>query len=267
MFRKLFNITTVLLLVASSNACSNFYMQNDYRLSGRTMDLGSLPLHAGFTLMSYPVGTSTLYDRRGTNELGFVGFVPSKGELDLRFMVTAGINTAGVSCDMQTLLGTGFAKKQNSTVDLGASSFCEWLLGTFSNVASAKQALLNGSVHVHSDLMTNDKAGQHFSARDSTGASIVVEYIDGALKLYDDPNDGEKGIPLDIYPLSKARYIMLCITLCNPIGQALGYSPTSRNIPGISETSIISVGSKASLVLRPPCRGGSTQTSVPSASI
>ena len=45
-------------VVPAAQGCSNFLMPNNYVISGRTMDLGSLPLDAGFTLVSYPEAPS-----------------------------------------------------------------------------------------------------------------------------------------------------------------------------------------------------------------
>lgn len=71
--------------------------------------------------------------------------------------------------------------------DLGASYFCEWALGMCSTAAELKAAVLNGTVNVHKDALTSD---QHFVARDALGKSVVVEFIGGEPRVYDDFNDG-----------------------------------------------------------------------------
>ena len=179
-------VTTWLL---HADGCSNFYLSNQYHLSVRTMDLGT-PID--FVVATSPIRTKLVGRSRSTPEVstvGFVGMVPHVAGLDADGMITAGLSEAGVSCDEQTLIGTQYAAKTNTPHDLEASYFCQWVLGTSTSVHEVKQALLNGSTVVVGDAITNDSNGQHWSVRDKTGASIVVEYIHGTPRVYDDGND------------------------------------------------------------------------------
>ena len=167
-------VTTWLL---RADGCSNFYLSNQYHLSVRTMDLGT-PID--FVVATSPIRTKLVGRSRSTPEVstvGFVGMVPHVAGLDADGMITAGLSEAGVSCDEQTLIGTQYAAKTNTPHDLEASYFCQLVLGTSTSVHEVKQALLNGSTVVVGDAITNDSNGQHWSVRDKTGASIVVEYI------------------------------------------------------------------------------------------
>lgn len=179
------------------SGCSNFLMENKYMLSGRTMDLGSLPLHADFSLQSSPAG-QTLPHGAGNSRYGFVGFIPSDGPVELSAFVTGGLNERGLSCDVQTLLGTEYPEKSNATgvLNIGASQMCKWVLGEFSTAAELKQVLLNGTAQVFEDLVTKAVGGQHFSVRDASGASIVIEFVRAQTNVYDDLNDGKTGFGL-----------------------------------------------------------------------
>lgn len=189
-FTRVFYVLALQLTCAVG--CSNFLMENEYRLSGRTMDLGlTLPQWAaGFTLETTPRGIDG-------NDFGFVGFVPSDAIFKLERIVTGGLNEQGLSCDLQTLLGTVYPNKTTQPgVHMPVQQFCHWLLGSFGSVADAKQALLNSSAHFYANLITKALGGQHFSARDATGNSMVVEFTEGKLRVYEDSNDGTTGFGL-----------------------------------------------------------------------
>jgi penicillin V acylase-like amidase (Ntn superfamily) len=179
------------LVVWCAAGCSNFMLSNPYHLSVRTMDLGT-PLD--FVVATSPIGTK-LAGRSSTtlvSSIGFVGIIPQVGGVNAVGMNTAGMNTAGVSCDEQTLLGTAYPNKTHTPRDLDASYFCQWVLSSSTSAGEVKAALLNGSTVVVADTVTNDANGQHWSVRDATGASIVVECVGGVVHVYDDGNDGGK---------------------------------------------------------------------------
>merc|ERR1740117_218061 len=166
----------------------------NYPISGRTMDLGSFP-GLNFEMQSYPRGVklsgNCLGDR---SRYGMVGIVPLEASIiELRFMVTGGINDQGLSCDVQTLLNTQYPKPLNdSRKDLHMLNFCQWALSQHSSTNTVEQALTNGSVHVHAGSAF-DGNGQHYSLRDSSGRSIVVEYTVAKQQVYVDLNDGSTG--------------------------------------------------------------------------
>lgn len=166
----------------TTSACSNFIMQDAYGLTGRTMDLGT-PL--SWALRTAPIGSSSSSQR-----IGFVGFVPFEVGIALSHYVAAGLNTRGLSCDQQTLLGTTYpAKTGNKTTDLSVNDFCEWVLGSAGTAAEVKAALENGTRTVHGPCLAG---GAHFVVRDATGASVVVEFLDGRTVVTEDGNDGGK---------------------------------------------------------------------------
>ena len=131
--------------LAMTHACSNFLLESggsDFVVSARTMDLGP---GLSFGVSTAPAGSKIGGANLGSDssDYGFVGFVPIEAGLVLEHFVTAGMNTAGVSCDQQTLLGTVYPNKTGNASEpppsnnpyelddgiLGAaefaSSFCE----------------------------------------------------------------------------------------------------------------------------------------------
>lgn len=170
--------------------CSNFIMDNEYGISVRTMDLGSGPggLALSFGLRTYPAGVALT---KGTSRYGFVGFVPVEVGIALKGFVTGGMNEQGLSCDQQTLLGTVYPAKQNTSADISVDNLCQVLTGTCANVDEVRAVLTNGTLAPHGPCLSG---GQHWVLRDAAGKSLVIEFVDGATRLYDDLNDdGETG--------------------------------------------------------------------------
>jgi penicillin V acylase-like amidase (Ntn superfamily) len=185
----------LLALVGSATACSNWLMPHDTGLSGRTTDLGSSP-GLSFEMRTLARGSKTLGTKLlpgGVNPYGFLGIVPVEFNQSVAPMVTAGINEKGLTCDMQTLITTKMPPPLNSSADLFVELFCEWALGGFESVDDVHAALLNASrVHVYGDALESGANGQHYSLRDSTGRSIVVEWVGGSQQVYWDLDDKGK---------------------------------------------------------------------------
>jgi len=65
--------------------------------------------------------------------------------------------------------------------------FLSWALGNFSTVAEVKAALETVTVVGVKQADMGFTPGVHYTLHDTTGASIVIEPIDGKLKVYDNP--------------------------------------------------------------------------------
>jgi penicillin V acylase-like amidase (Ntn superfamily) len=128
-------LSSLLLLAAhvpDAAACSNFAMNNEYRLSVRTMDLGSAPV--SFGALTVPKGTPLQWHATPATH-AFVGFATREAGVLLPHIVSAGLNDQGVSCDMQTLLGTQYPNASSapnaSATDVGVDNFCETVMGLY----------------------------------------------------------------------------------------------------------------------------------------
>jgi len=181
------------LLVAGACACSNFLMPHDTGLSGRTMDLGSI-FGLDWEFRTFPLGSATRSSRalpNGVTRFGFVGVIPIELKLPVASLVTAGLNEAGLSCDMQTLISTEYPPPSNTAADLDALYFCEWALGAFADTDSARAALLDPTaVHFTGPEALSGSLGQHYVLRDRLGRSLVVEFVGGQQQVYQDLDDG-----------------------------------------------------------------------------
>ena len=176
--------------LAMTHACSNFLLESggsDFVVSARTMDLGP---GLSFGVSTAPAGSKIGGANLGSDssDYGFVGFVPIEAGLVLEHFVTAGMNTAGVSCDQQTLLGTVYPNKTgNASTDVAIDFFCERVLARFNDTAQLSAAIAERHLTPHGPSIAG---GQHFVIRDARGESLVVEFTDGTVSVFADHNDG-----------------------------------------------------------------------------
>lgn len=87
----------------------------------------------------------------------------------------------------------GYAKyanfdRGNTQHDMAPWEFGNWMLGNFATINQVKAALANVRI-VNTPLaeLHNSKFPLHFFIFDKTGKAIVIEPLDGKLKVYDDP--------------------------------------------------------------------------------
>eukprot|EP00656_Telonema_subtile_P017853 TRINITY_DN19629_c0_g1_i1.p1 TRINITY_DN19629_c0_g1~~TRINITY_DN19629_c0_g1_i1.p1 ORF type:complete len:344 (-),score=59.14 TRINITY_DN19629_c0_g1_i1:213-1244(-) len=183
---------TGLLLLATlalCHACSDFIMDNSYRLSARTMDFGT----SIFKLRTLPVGSPLPSAAGGASAYGAVISVQEQTFTNASGypIAEAGLNTQGLSCDLHALVNSSYPNKSNTPKDLDLFLFCTWALTNFKTAGDVKTALETGQVHLWSPAV---QVGVHFVVRDSLGRGLVVEFIEGQTTLHQDNNDsGETG--------------------------------------------------------------------------
>jgi penicillin V acylase-like amidase (Ntn superfamily) len=181
-------LLSFVLTLAVTSGCSNVAMpKNDLAVvHARTMDLGSW---TDFEFITYPPTESTL---------GYLGVFPTSRHFDsigIRHGIAAGMNTEGLSCDMQTLLKTSYPPKPGEDDDregVMVGFFCDWVLKAFSTVDEVSSALDVGGTH---SVYGPNEFAQHFSLRDATGSSIVVEFMDESTQVWVDKNNGKPSHP------------------------------------------------------------------------
>lgn len=166
----------------AASGCSHFAMENDFALTGRTMDLGNIP-GASWTVLTVPRGSKGLR----SSKYGYVGFV-LKEVVIVEDIVFAGVNDAGLSCDLNALLGTQYPQPSKVLDNLDAFSLCRWALEGFGSVAELKEGLK--AVNFVKTALT--LSGAHWAFRDAVGGGVILEFLEGALNVYDDNNDGGK---------------------------------------------------------------------------
>jgi len=182
------------LCLAATSCCSDWIMNDEYGLSVRTMDLGLGPT---FALRTQPRGHTTGFANVPAAKFGHmisIGANVSKSLTSSGFptdeMAFAGLNEAGLSCDLHALLNSSYPGMKLGKKNVMLYYFCNYALGGFETVAAVKAALSSESVNLWAPAAMG-AGGVHFIVRDSTGAGLVVEFMESSTKLYDDNNDGE----------------------------------------------------------------------------
>lgn len=186
-------VTAVMLWTSVAHACTSFLLvaKDGSKTYGRTMEFG-VDMKSQVTLL--PRGlemTGSLPDAgqgmRWTTRyaaLGMNGFgLP---------VIVDGLNEKGLAGGM--LFFPGYAKfapakEAPKAKALASWEFLAWVLTNFSTVAEVKQAVAAGDV-VIVDTVQKDLGvapPMHYTLHDLSGASVVIEPVDGKLVVTDNP--------------------------------------------------------------------------------
>lgn len=183
--------------LTGAGACSDFIMNFQSPavvLSGRTMDLGST---TNWTISTWPVG-EVVYTvdppkhsgHKWTSVYGTMG-ISGNWLGDDRFGVYAlfgdSLNEKGLSCGMLTLINSKYQEPSADKHNVFYGVFCKWATQNFATVLEVKDALPGIAIWGPPIL------SEHFTLRDATGASLVIELVDGLQKVYLDLDDGKSG--------------------------------------------------------------------------
>ncbi|MCM0019504.1 MAG: linear amide C-N hydrolase [Tagaea sp.] len=114
--------------------------------------------------------------------------------------VTDGINVKGLSAGALWLPGSRYQARGTApgTQNVLMAFFVDWLLGHCATVADIKAAFADDSVRVIGDTFVAKFGPLHFTVHDATGASLVIEFVEGQAKLYD--NQVRVLTNLPVYP-------------------------------------------------------------------
>mmetsp|Transcript_66992 Transcript_66992/g.119144 ORF Transcript_66992/g.119144 Transcript_66992/m.119144 type:complete len:368 (-) Transcript_66992:85-1188(-) len=182
------------MLQQLSEACSSWFMENDFTLSARTLD--NQPTEwigrAGSGITVVPRGALGALGIQG--RYGYAGFFAMENatgqgpshDVGIRM---GGLNEAGLSCDEQHLTESEYqTPSHNPDIDLPTHLFCEWAVMQFSSIFEVRDALLRRRL-VRGLIPGGVDSGHHYTLRDSNGTSLVVEAIKGDIYTYVDYND------------------------------------------------------------------------------
>jgi choloylglycine hydrolase len=168
-----------------------------------------------------------------TVKYGYVGMNVRKLSL-----VVDGLNERGLSVGTLWLPGSEYQKVTDSSRALGVLLVNDWLLGTCATVADVKAALPTVEVWAYKP-MEEKLAPVHFSVHDASGHSIVVEYTDGKLHIYDNTIATTTNAPVFPWHLENVRnYVGLTpwdvdeATVNGTVFTPTGHGSGLRGIPG-----------------------------------
>ncbi len=194
--KKSLTILSIVVLVLTSsiiaNACTSFVIktQDGSPIYGRTMEWGAFDLQAELVLVPRNLSfTSELgAGKKGMiwkNKYGFVAINAVK-----KPFVTDGMNETGLT--MGVLYFPGFAKYQQlkvgeESISMNNVELSAYILGQFETVDEIREALPKIRVIHNKDIdkVFGAPSPLHLIVTDNTGASIVIEYVGGILKIHD----------------------------------------------------------------------------------
>ena len=193
----LFVIAALLLHVPATQACTTILVTDESGRAyhGRTLEYSSLlPMDMTY----FPAGTKVVSSTpSGSQGLTFDTKYPILG-MSFQVVPSAkqvafaeGVNDQGVSFSANWLTGTDSpAVSKDDARILAASDLGAWVLGNFKSVEEVKEAMRNGQTEFWVPVSPLDPEAPlplHYAINDKSGNSIVVEFTDGKVNLYDNP--------------------------------------------------------------------------------
>ncbi len=189
--RVVFLIAIVFFLTLAANlsfACTDFQIKakDNTVVIGRSMEF-PVDLHSNVVIV--PRGEQFVsIDNKGikgitwTNRYGFLGI----DAYNLKNCYVEGFNEKGLAFD--ALMFTG-AKYQQALPGkfVAISDIGSWIMGNFATVEEVKEALPKVNVAGRSLKEANGNLDMHIAVHDASGKNLVIEFIDGQVKVYDNP--------------------------------------------------------------------------------
>lgn len=183
-------VLMILLCVSSVFACTDFQIvsSDNSVINGRSMEFGpetnsKLIIHPrGERFISTsPTGSEAM---KWNSKYGFVG-------LDIFGMNTSvdGLNEKGLSVGVLWFPGAIYEPVLSGTKNVvEITDLSNWMLGNFASVDEVRAAVQNVTIWGAFNPTMNMVPPVHFAVHDATGKNLVVEFVNGQKKIYDNPN-------------------------------------------------------------------------------
>ena len=181
-------IAVLILGHGRSLACTDFQVKADDGgiVIGRSMEFA---LEIGSEIVTFPRGEEIVSEtpdgKKGLSwrsKYGFLGI----NALGLKRAVLDGLNEAGLAIECLWFPGSIYDKAKGNEfiviTDLGL-----WLLGNFSTVDEVRNAIANQTLVGVYIPQLRQVPGFHVAVHDARGKNLVIEFIDGEKKIYDNP--------------------------------------------------------------------------------
>ncbi|NGX26387.1 MAG: Choloylglycine hydrolase [Chlamydiae bacterium] len=186
MKRKL--IVLFFCLCGHLSACTDFVIKarDGSLVNGRSMEFGT-DLHS--ELIIFPKGLhqqSTLPNgKKGMSwkvKYAYIGM----NAFGLEFL-SDGMNEKGLSIGALWFPETKYPSIKGSATDkmISLMDLENWLLGSFTTIQEVKRALSEVEIWPQEIPQINEVPPLHFALHDASGASMVVEFVEGKMKIYD----------------------------------------------------------------------------------
>lgn len=168
--------------------CTDFLLICEDRavVNGRSMEFG-IDLHPGVLVRSAGVafelqGAEPSEKMMTTPKYSYVGLAAFNLPI-----VSDGMNSQGLSAGALWFPGSRYQPRSTSpkTHNVFVGLFTDWLLGHCATVADVVAAFAADAVRIVGDSFVAKIGPIHFSVHDASGASLVIECIEGEARLHD----------------------------------------------------------------------------------
>ena len=176
------------LAVNTVFACTDFQVKakDGTVVIGRSMEF-PVDLHSNVVIV--PGGEQFVsIDNKGvkgitwTNKYGFLGV----DAYNLKNCYVEGFNEKGLAFDALMFTGAEYqpaeAGRFVTVADIGS-----WIMGNFATVEEIKEALFKVNVAGKSLKAAGGNLDMHIAVHDAAGKNLVIEFIEGKVKVYDNP--------------------------------------------------------------------------------
>jgi choloylglycine hydrolase len=182
-----------LTVAPAAQACTGIKLANTdgTTVHGRTVEFGT---KIDISIAAIPRGTEFKARAPGGDGLKYASKYAAVGAVTFKDLALAdGLNEAGLAAG--AFYFPGFAQyaeinAQNRSKALSPVDFTNWLLTQFATVSEVRTAIEGGQAIIAPTVLEGwgpEPPPFHYVVYDKTGASIVVEPVDGKLKVHDNP--------------------------------------------------------------------------------
>jgi len=171
-----------------SFACTDFQVKakDNTVVIGRSMEF-PVDLHSSVIIVPRGTRFVSINDKKvkgvsWKNKYGFLGI----NAYNVKNSYVEGFNEKGLSFGALMFVG---AKYQPALAGkfVTISDFGSWLLGNFADVNEVKQALPKVKITSMNLKGAGGEVFMHVALHDAAGKNLVIEFIDGEVKVYDNP--------------------------------------------------------------------------------
>lgn len=184
-------IAIVFFLALAANvsfACTDFQIKakDNTVVIGRSMEF-PVDLHSNIVIV--PRGEKFVsIDDKGvkgidwTNKYGFLGV----DAYNLKNCYVEGFNEKGLAFDALMFTGAEYQPAEPGKF-VTISDFGSWIMGNFATVEEVKEVLPKVNVAGNNLKEAGGELYMHIAVHDAGGKNLVIEFIDGEVKVYDNP--------------------------------------------------------------------------------
>lgn len=178
---------------SSAEACTGIMLRNadGTIVHGRTLEFG-IPVET--TIVVVPRGYEFVGKAPGGPGLNYKAKFGAAGTITFKDVTIAdGLNEKGLAVGafyLPTYAGYTEITNENRSKALSAIDFPNWILTQFATVAEVRAAVERGEVVIAPTVLEGwgpEAPPLHYAVYDKSGACIVIEPIDGKLKIHNNP--------------------------------------------------------------------------------